>query len=58
MADFDYVRQHYGVPACRGRRVVAYGKPGVITTDFAHYIGIVLDEDAKRRPGRYKEPAA
>ncbi|MDN4147589.1 hypothetical protein QYE80_21525 [Pseudomonas tohonis] len=51
--NFEYVRQHYGVPACRGRRVVAYGKPGVITTDFGHHIGIVLDEDVKRQPGRY-----
>lgn len=53
MAAFDYVRQHYGVPACHGRRVIAYGKPGVITTDFGHYVGIVLDEDVKRRPRRY-----
>lgn len=49
----EYVRQHYNVPACIGRQVVAYGKPGVITKDFGHYIGIVLDEDSKRVPGRY-----
>jgi len=50
---FAYVRNHYNVPACRGRRVIAYGKPGTITADFGHYIGIVLDEDVKRHPGRY-----
>lgn len=48
-----YVQKHYGVPACIGRRVVAYGKPGTITADFGHYIGIVLDESEKRRAGRY-----
>ncbi|PKI19378.1 hypothetical protein [Pseudomonas monteilii] len=50
---FEYVQQYYQVPACIGRRVVAYGKPGVITDDFGHYIGITLDESTKRRPGRY-----
>ncbi|MEJ5863535.1 hypothetical protein [Pseudomonas farsensis] len=49
----EYVQRHYQVPACIGRRVIAYGKPGVITSDFGHYIGIVLDEATKRRPGRY-----
>ena len=39
----DYVRKHYGVPACIGRRVVAYGKPGIIAEDRGHYIGINLD---------------
>ena len=48
-----YVQQHYGVPACIGRRVIAYGKPGTITSDFGHYVGIVLDDSAKRKPGRY-----
>ena len=45
----EYVRQHYGVPACIGRRVVAYGKPGVIVEDRGHYIGVNLDKD---KPGR------
>lgn len=49
----EYVRQFYNVPACIGRQVTAYGKPGVITKDFGHYIGIVLDGDSKRVPGRY-----
>ncbi len=49
----EYVQKHYGVPACIGRRVIAYGKPGIITTDFGHYIGIVLDGSTKRQPGRY-----
>lgn len=44
----EYVRQHYGVPACIGRRVVAYGEPGIISEDRGHYIGINLDSD---KPG-------
>lgn len=49
----EYVQQHYQVPACIGRRVIAYGKPGTITEDHGHYIGITLDESTKRRAGRY-----
>ncbi|VVN88460.1 hypothetical protein PS718_01687 [Pseudomonas fluorescens] len=49
----EYVRQHYQVPAEIGRRVIAYGKPGIITQDFGHHLGIVLDEDTKRQAGRY-----
>jgi hypothetical protein len=41
----EYVREYYGVPACIGRRVVCYGKPGVIVEDQGHYIGVALDED-------------
>ena len=48
MRDFQYVRQHYGVPACLGRRVIANGEPGVIVEDRGHYIGVNLD---KHRPG-------
>ncbi|EJN31888.1 hypothetical protein PMI35_01169 [Pseudomonas sp. GM78] len=48
-----YVRQHYQVPAEIGRRVIAYGKPGTITQDFGHHIGIVLDEDEKRHACHY-----
>ncbi|BBH46937.1 hypothetical protein [Pseudomonas sp. KU43P] len=44
-----YVQQYYQVPACIGRRVIAYGKPGVIAADHGHYIGVVLDGDAKRQ---------
>ncbi|MBB4055112.1 hypothetical protein FHY08_001044 [Pseudomonas koreensis] len=32
----EYVRQHYQVPAEIGRRVIAYGKPGVILADRGH----------------------
>lgn len=45
----DYVRTHYGVPACIGRRVMVYGKPGIITEDRGHYIGVTLDA---AKPGR------
>lgn len=44
----EYVQQYYGVPAEIGRRVIAYGKPGVIAEDRGHYIGILLDCD---KPG-------
>ena len=44
----QYVKDYYGVPACIGRRVVAYGKPGIIAEDRGNYIGINLDSD---RPG-------
>lgn len=43
-----YVRQHYGVPACIGRRVVVYGKPGIIAQDRGHHIGVNFDAD---KPG-------
>ena len=48
MNDFDYVREYYGVPACIGRRVIAYGKPGIVAEDRGNYIGILLDSD---KPG-------
>ena len=44
----EYVREHYGVPAVIGRRVVIGGKPGVIAEDRGHYIGVNLDAD---KPG-------
>lgn len=44
----EYVKEAYGVPACIGRRVIAYGKPGVIAEDRGNYIGILLDSD---KPG-------
>jgi hypothetical protein len=39
----EYIRQHYGVPAFRGRRVVAYGKPGEITGAHGPHVMIRLD---------------
>lgn len=46
--DCEYAQKNYGVPACIGRRVIAYGKPGVIAEDRGHYLGILLDSD---KPG-------
>jgi hypothetical protein len=43
MSNCEYVREHYGVPACIGRRVTVSGKPGVIAEDRGHYIGVNLD---------------
>lgn len=50
---FEYVRKHYGVPAEKGRRVLAYGKPGVIAEDRGHHIGILLDCDKPGNIGPY-----
>jgi len=44
----EYVREHYGVPAVVGRRVVVGGKPGIIAEDRGHYIGVNFDAD---KPG-------
>ena len=44
----EYVRQCYGVPAEIGRRIVAYGDPGVIAEDRGNYIGVTLDSE---KPG-------
>lgn len=41
----EYVRAHYNVPAEIGRRVVVDGKPGIITSDRGHYIGVNFDAD-------------
>ncbi len=46
--DCEYVRTFYNVPACIGRRVTVYGKPGVIAEDRGHYIGVNFDAD---KPG-------
>lgn len=51
--DFGYVNFHYGVNACVGRRVVAYGEPGTIVRDFGQYIGVVLDTAPHSAPERY-----
>lgn len=42
-SDCEYVRSYYGVPASIGRRVVVYGKPGIIAEDRGNYIGVNLD---------------
>jgi hypothetical protein len=44
----EYVREHYKVPACIGRKVIACGEPGIIAEDMGNYIGINLDKD---KPG-------
>lgn len=41
------------MPAEIGRRVIAYGKPGTILADRGHCIGVVLDEDPKKRISNY-----
>ena len=49
----EYVSQHYGVPACIGRRVIAYGEPGIITEDRGNYIGVNLDKDKPATVNNY-----
>jgi hypothetical protein len=41
----EYSRTQYNVPAEVGRRVTAYGKPGVITGAINAHIAVVLDDD-------------
>lgn len=41
----EYVRDFYRVPASIGRRVTVYGKPGIISADRGHYIGVTFDTD-------------
>lgn len=48
MSNCEYVRAQYGVPACIGRLVTVYGKPGIIAADCGNYIGVNLDTD---KPG-------
>lgn len=50
---FEYVCQHYGVPACLGREVMAYGKPGIIVKDLGHHIGVALVDDPRQRVRPY-----
>jgi len=42
---YHYITSYYNVPAQTGRRVMVYGKPGIITEDRGHYIGVTLDSD-------------
>ncbi|MCT4625842.1 hypothetical protein [Halodesulfovibrio sp.] len=48
MSGCSYVREHYGVPAQIGMRVIVDGKPGIISEDHGNYIGVNFDED---KPG-------
>ena len=50
MNNCEYVREHYGVTACIGRRVTVNGRPGIIAEDQGHYIGVSFDDE---KPGRY-----
>ncbi|NDO80151.1 hypothetical protein CJP72_04985 [Citrobacter sp. NCU1] len=50
---FEYINFQYGVTACVGRRVIAYGEHGTIVKDFGHYIGVVLDTAPHSSPERY-----
>lgn len=50
---FEWINQHYGVNACVGRRVVAYGAPGTIVKAMGQYIGVVLDSAPDREPAPY-----
>lgn len=44
----SYAAETYGVPCDIGRRVTVYGRPGIITADRGHYIGVTFDAD---KPG-------
>lgn len=40
MANFEYVKSAYNVPAEMHREIVVNGKKGVITEDMGNYIGV------------------
>lgn len=46
----EYVRRYYGVPAKRGMRVIADGKPGVITSFRDARINVRLDGEKRPAP--------
>ena len=47
----DYVRNRYGVPAKRGKRVIANGKPGTIVAARGGHLCIRLD--GEKHTGRW-----
>lgn len=47
---FGYIKLHYNVPACIGRRVTCSGKPGIIVGTINQYIEVLLDGDKYARP--------
>jgi hypothetical protein len=46
---FGYIRAYYEVPAKRGMRVLADGRPGVITGSAGHYIRVRHDGEKTSR---------
>lgn len=48
-----YASENYSVPADIGRKVIAYGKTGVIAEDRGNHIGILLDSDKAGNIGSY-----
>ena len=44
----EYVRDCYGVPTEIGRRVIVYGKAGIIAADRGNYIGVTFDTEQAR----------
>lgn len=44
-----YIRNYYKVPAKRGMRVVANGRPGTIVSFPGAYLGIRLDGEKRTR---------
>jgi hypothetical protein len=46
----EYIRNQYKVPAYKGVKVIAYGKPGVITGASGAYLKIKLDHESISAP--------
>lgn len=42
-----YIRSYYGVPAERGMRITAEGKPGEIRGARGQYLRVLLDGDTR-----------
>jgi hypothetical protein len=41
---FEYIKEHYGVPADIGRRVIMDGRSGTIVEDRGKHLGVVFDD--------------
>jgi hypothetical protein len=49
----EYILEYYGVPAEINRRVIVYGKPGIIVGASGPHIRVNLDDDPPGRDGPY-----
>lgn len=47
---FEYIKNHYQVPAEFGRDVIVGERKGTITEDMGNYIGVTFHNDKRLRP--------
>ena len=48
--EFQYIKDHYNVPAEIFREVIVDGKKGVITKDLGHHIGVTFYDKKDKSP--------